>query len=105
MNIVCSVSIPCHVMNEYYALSDEQYGFQTDRCCQDHIFALTSTIENRMAGKEDTFACFIDFKAAFDCVNRDLLWKKLAARFRLSGKFFLAQAHRQDFLKGGYVDV
>ena len=47
-------------------------------------------IENRMARKKDTFACFIDFKKAFDCVNRDLLWKKLAVRFGLSGKFLLA---------------
>ena len=49
------------------ALSDEQNGFRTDRCCQDHTFSLTSIIENRMAQKEDTFTCFIDFKKAFDC--------------------------------------
>ena len=60
--------------------------------------ALTSTIENRMARKEDTFACFIHFKKAFDCVNRNLLWKKVAVRFRLSGKFLLA-------LKALYKDV
>ena len=84
---------------EYHdALSDEQNGFRTDRCCQDHIFALTSTIENRMAKKEDSFACFIDFKKAFDCVNRDLLWEKLNVRFGLSGKFLLA-------LKALYKDV
>ena len=47
------------------ALSDEQNGFRSDRCCQDHTFALTSIIENRMAGKEDTFTCFIDFKKSF----------------------------------------
>ena len=51
-----------------------------------------------MARKEDTFSCFIDFKKAFDCVNRDLLWKKLAVRFGLSGKFLLA-------LKALYKDV
>ena len=47
------------------ALSDEQNGFRTDRCCQDHTFALTSIIENRMAQKEDTSTCFIDFKKSF----------------------------------------
>ena len=52
----------------------------------------------RMARKEDTFACFIDFKKAFDCVNSNLYWKKLAVRFRLSGKFLLA-------LKALYKDV
>ena len=34
-------------------LSDEQNGFRTDRCCQYHIFALTSTIENRMVKGEN----------------------------------------------------
>ena len=27
--------------------------------------------------KTDTFAAFIDFKKAFDFINRDLLWYKL----------------------------
>ena len=48
-----------------------------------------------MAKKEDSFACFRDFKKAFDCVNRDLLWEKLNG---LSGKFLLA-------LKALYKDV
>ena len=80
------------------ALCDEQNGFRADRCCQDHIFALTSTMENRMGRKEDTFTCFIDFKKAFDCVNRDVLWKKLSLRFGLSGNFLLA-------IKALYADV
>ena len=80
------------------ALSDEQNGFRTDRCCQDHTFALTSIIENRMAQKEDTFTCFIDFKKAFDCVSRDLLWERLEKRFGLSSNFLLA-------VKALYEDV
>ena len=80
------------------ALSDEQNGFRSDRCCQDHTFVLTSIIENRMAKKEDTFTCFIDFKKAFDCVNRDFLWEKLAVRFGLSNNFLLA-------IKSLYKDV
>jgi hypothetical protein len=62
-------------LEENGALSDEQNGFRSDRNCQDHIFVLTSIIENRIAKKEDTFASFIDSKKAFDCVSRDLLWK------------------------------
>ena len=80
------------------ALSDEQNGFRSDRSCQDHIFTLTSIVENRMGRKEDTFTCFIDFKKAFDCVNRDVLWEKLAIRFGLSGHFLLA-------IKALYEDV
>ena len=51
-----------------------------------------------MDKKEDAFACFIDFRNAFDYVNRDLLWEKLTGRFGLSEKFLLA-------LKALYKDV
>ena len=88
----------CRILNtrlrEYLeindALNDEQNGFRTNRCCQDHILTLTSIIENRMLGKQDTFACFIDFKKAFDCVDRDLLWRKLETRYNLNGNFLVA---------------
>ena len=72
------------------ALCDEQNGFRPDRNCQDHIFTLTTIIENRLIDKKDTFACFVDFKKAFDCVNRNLLWHKIESRFRISGKFLSA---------------
>ena len=78
----------CLELND--ALSDEQNGFRPNRCCQDHILTLTSIIENRMLEKQDTFACFIDFKKAFDCVDRDLLWGKLETRYNLNGNFLVA---------------
>ena len=80
------------------ALNDEQNGFKPERCCQDHIFTLTSIVENRMHTKQDTFACFIDFRKAFDCVDRELLWGKLAARFKINGNFLTA-------LKGLYLKI
>ena len=51
-------------------MNEEQNGFRPDRNCQYHIFSLTSIIENRLHRKQDTFARFIDFKKAFDSVNR-----------------------------------
>ena len=62
------------------ALFDEQNGLRPDRNFKDHIFILTAIIENRLLNKMDTFACFVDFKKAFDCVNRNLLWHKIEAR-------------------------
>jgi len=59
-------------------LHDEQNGFRKNRCCQDQISTLYFIIENRRLSKEDTFACFVDFKKAFDSVPRDILWKKLS---------------------------
>ena len=50
-----------------------------------------------MYQKKDTLACFVDFKKAFDCVNRDLLWEKLSTRFGLFGNFLTAlQALYED---------
>jgi hypothetical protein len=43
-----------------------------------------------MLQKRDTFACFIDFRKAFDCVDRELLWKKLAACYNIGGSFLSA---------------
>ena len=71
-------------------LSDEQNGFRPGRSCQDHIFTLTSIIENRLQERKDTFASFIDFRKAFDSVNRLLLWHKIHHRFGISGNFYEA---------------
>ena len=88
----------CRILNnrlrEYLennsALSDEQNGFRLNRCCQDHVLTLTSIIENRMLQKRDTFAYFIDFRKAFDSVNRELLWKKLEMHYNIGGDFLRA---------------
>lgn len=73
-----------------YALSDEQNGFRPGRCCQDHIFTLTSIVQNRLFEKKDTFACYIDFRKAFDCVDRGLMWSKLQVRYGLDGNILNA---------------
>ena len=58
-------------------LVDEQNGFRKGRSCQDHIFTLSSMVRNRNRINLSTYAAFIDFKKAFDYVNRDLLMYKL----------------------------
>ena len=54
-------------------LTDEQNGFRKNRSCVDHIYVLTSIIKNKINKGKPVFACFIDFKKAFDLVNRDLM--------------------------------
>ena len=39
-----------------------------------HLFSLTSVVRNKLAGKGNVFAAFIDFEKAFDCVDRELLF-------------------------------
>ena len=43
----------------------------------EHVLSVHLIAESRKLTSKDTFLCFIDFKKAFDCVNRNLLWYKL----------------------------
>ncbi len=58
-------------------LVDEQNGFRKNQSCADHIYALTSAVQNRLSVDQRTFTAFIDFQKAFDWVDRDLLFYKL----------------------------
>ena len=74
----------CEELNIF---ADEQNGFRHDRSCTDHIFTLTSIVQNRMAESLPTFACFIDMQKAFDWIDRDLLFFKLLQN-NIDGKFY-----------------
>ena len=58
-----------------------QLGFRKGAQCSDHILAL-NTVEKRRV-----FACFVDYRKAFDSVCRDALLFKLA-NMGLAGGFF-----------------
>jgi hypothetical protein len=73
--------------NELELFPDEQNGFRQNRSCEDHIFAVTSIVRNRLANKKPTFCAFIDLEKAFDWVNRDLLLYKLLS-YNVDGKIY-----------------
>lgn len=54
-----------------------QAGFRKGFGCSDQILALRAIIERQRARGQRLYACFVDFKQAFDRVPRDLLWRKL----------------------------
>ena len=56
---------------------NEQNGFRGDRSCLDHIFVLQNTLRIRNELNNQTFCAFIDFKKAFDYVDREALLYKL----------------------------
>lgn len=68
---------------------NEQIGFRKNRACIDHIYVLSSVVRARVEKGGSTFACFVDFKKAFDCVNRNLLLFKLLSS-GINGKFYNA---------------
>ena len=65
-------------LGENDILEDEQNGFRAGRSCMDHIFTLVTILRNRKSLGKSTFVSFIDFKKAFDSVNRTLLLFKLS---------------------------
>ena len=70
-------------------LVDEQNGFRASRSCIDHIFVLVTVLRNRKQLGKDTFLAFIDYKKAFDSVERNLLLYKLA-KTGINGRMYQA---------------
>ena len=54
-------------------LSDEQNGFRKKRRTVDQICSLVNLIETRKKQKQSTFVAFIDFRKAYDFINRTTL--------------------------------
>ena len=65
-------------LEENRILVDEQNGFRAARSCMDHIFSLVTILRNRKSQGKSTFISFIDYKKAFDSVDRSLLLYKLS---------------------------
>ena len=51
-------------------LDQNQAGFRSGYCCQDHIFTLYSIIEYLKKKRKQLFCAYIDFSSAFDKVHR-----------------------------------
>lgn len=64
--------------NDNSVLLDNQNGFKKNRSTIDHVISLTSIIETQKLHRKDTFTAFIDFRKAYDSINRNLLFGKLA---------------------------
>ena len=61
-------------------LHEAQCGFRPGRGCPDHLFTLRRVCELAHAHRTPLFAAFVDYKKAFDCLDREALWQLLAAR-------------------------
>ena len=70
-------------------LVDEQNGFRAARSCIDHIFVLCTVLRNRKSLGLSTFLAYVDYKKAFDSVNRNMLLYKLS-NMGINGNFYNA---------------
>ena len=60
-------------------ISNFQYGFRSNRSTTDGIFILQNAIT---LSDQPLFICFIDLKAAYDWINRDMLFRILDIRLK-----------------------
>ncbi|KAA3680783.1 uncharacterized protein DEA37_0007614 [Paragonimus westermani] len=58
-------------------IREEQAGFRSGRGCVDHIYPLRRILEHRHSYRQPTAVVFLDLRAAFDSVARNVLWSCL----------------------------
>ena len=64
-------------VEERNILPDCQNGFRKRRSAIDNIYILNTCIQTTLAQSENVYAFFVDYKAAFDKVDRRKLFKKM----------------------------
>ena len=58
-------------------LEEEQNGFRAHRSCLHHIFVLQTMIRHHCKSGRGLFCSFVDFRKAFDSIDRELLFHLL----------------------------
>lgn len=58
-------------------LPDSQNGFRKERGTIDNVYILNHCVKTAISRGQHLYAAFIDFKAAFDGINRQKLWQKM----------------------------
>ena len=74
-------------LEDMIVLAEEQAGFRKGCGTTDHIFNLKCLIDLYLFRGRKLFCAFIDYKKAFDSVNRTYLWQKLLSN-NIDGKIF-----------------
>lgn len=83
--------------DENNVITDAQFGFKSKCGTSDAIFALHTLITSSLANNKKHYYAFIDFKKAFDSVDRSTLWMKLS-KIGIQGKLLRV-------IKGLYKNV
>ena len=68
---------------------EEQAGFRATYSTMDHIFTLYSLVQKFLTRNSKLYVAFVDFRKAFDSVNRNILWHTLR-KAGVNGKLYRA---------------
>lgn len=68
---------------------EEQAGFRAGHSTVDHIFTLFSIVQRFLQKNSKLYVAFVDFRKAFDCVDRTTLWHVLR-KAGIHGKLYYA---------------
>ena len=98
------------VIQVSHPISPNQIGFRKGHITSDHIFVLKTIVDKIVkTDKRKLFVAFIDFRKAYDRINRTLLFLKLQ-RLGIQGLFYrnlkslYALFLYQIKVKGGYLE-
>ena len=61
----------------YYVYIEAQAGFMSEMGTVDNVFVLHGLITHLINQGKKLYCAFVDFKKAFDFINRDIIWCKL----------------------------
>lgn len=64
-------------LDSNHPIGREQAGFKPGHSTTDHIFALYTIIDFFLSQKKRLYCCFIDYRKAFDVIDRALLWQRV----------------------------
>lgn len=93
-------------------LDPAQYGFRARRSTMDAVFVVDALMTLARERKESLILVFVDFTKAFDTIDRDMLWDKLArmgvpeevlAMFRMAYGEVWGRIQDADGTKSAYV--
>ena len=87
------------VVEQHHLLGEAQNGFRKDRSCVDSAFILNSLLWKSSAQQKKVNLAFLDIQKAYDSVQRDILWGKLA-KMGIGGQFLesLKSLYRGDYV-------
>ena len=68
-------------------LGKEQAAFRKEYSTLDHIFSIQCLLDLYLSRKKRLYCCYVDYRKAFDSIERVRLWQKLLAS-NIDGRFF-----------------